>query len=136
LKITSISVDGTGNEKFQTTTETLTGTLVLFLGGAIPHRIMFFGSDEKSSFHFGAVGSIETRVSKSKTEQLLLIGMGDFFMNQDGGEVSNGIAYLDAKGTLKKDSSGVVTSMSLSGKIGGGSGESIFSGTLKVTLTK
>jgi hypothetical protein len=53
------------------------------------------------------------------------------------GTPETGIIYLDAKGTLKKDSSGEVTSISLSGKIGGGSEGSFISGAnFKTTLTK
>jgi len=138
LKMTNVSVDGTGNRKFQKTSDTITGRMELFLGGLIPHRIMFFGEGEEFQFHFQAVGSIETQGSKSKTEQLLLIGIGEFFMHQYGGDVSNGVAYLDAKGTVKKDNSGVVAaSISLSGKIGASiNTESVSSGTLKATLTR
>ena len=49
-----------------------------------------------------------------------------------------GNCYLDSKGTLKKNTSGDVISISLSGKIGGGTGPSsfVFSGSIKTTLTK
>jgi hypothetical protein len=53
------------------------------------------------------------------------------------GKQWTGIAYIDAKGTMKENSAGEVTSISFSGKIAGGVDQTtVFSGTFRATLTR
>jgi hypothetical protein len=80
------------------------------------------------------IAAISTESIKSKSETALIIGPGSFTSTIDGNPVE-GIAYIDAKATLKEDSSNNLLSISLSGKIAGGvNSEFVFSGNFRVTL--
>jgi uncharacterized delta-60 repeat protein len=95
----------------------------------------FSREDGQGNFCMNEIASMETHVSKSKTDQFLMIGEGDFSISVKETKYE-GIAYSDVKGTLKKDSTGNVTSMSLSGTIAGGADEEMMlNGTFKATLT-
>lgn len=59
---------------------------------------------------------VESRVESKKA---LLIGSGSFMTTAEGEQVT-GIAYTDAKGTLKEDNSNNPVLLSLNGKMGGG----------------
>ena len=81
------------------------------------------------------IGTNFVRTKGGNDESQIYETNGDFSAILDG-ETYMGISYLDVKGTIKKDSSGQITSISLSGKVGGGSnGAAVFSGTLKATFT-
>jgi len=141
LKLTVPVQDASGNTKFKTSTEAFAGTFKLHTGGDSLQPdddgcyTLLASNDGKTSVCFKQVAFIATEVSKGKTDQLLLIGTGDMFKTMNAIPYE-GNCYLDSKGTLKKDSSGKVTSISLSGKIGGGSNGSYLSGgSFKTTLT-
>jgi hypothetical protein len=94
-----------------------------------------FSGDDGTTICIKQIASISTEVPKSKTGQALWIGTGDMTISLEGSPLT-GIVYLDAKGTLKKASSGSVISISLSGKIRGGShGSYVSGGSFKTTLT-
>ncbi len=96
----------------------------------------FLGDDGKS-ICIQAIAGISTESQKSKSEKALLVGSGDFTTTIEG-TPATGNAYIDAKATLKQDSSNNLISIGLSGKVGGGVGSDfVFSGTLNNTsLTK
>jgi hypothetical protein len=58
-------------------------------------------------------------VPRSKTDNFALIGTRDIAIAREENPLT-GIGYLDAKGDIKNDGSGAWSSISMSGKIGGG----------------
>jgi YVTN family beta-propeller protein len=136
LKITNLSSDTSGNMKFQSSDDTFTGTLNLYEEGGMANQVVFISDDGLTSISIKSMAYIETDMLKGKTDQSLLIGTGDFSMTL-GGITYTGIAYMDAKGTLKKDKAGEVISISLSGKIAGGKDLVFtFSENFKANLTR
>ena len=134
LKFTFLGEDSRGNVKFQNLTQTFTGRIEFFESDLLPKQITFVSDDGKTAGYFRSLASILTKTS-AKSESLLVIGTGDFASSSTGTE-ANGIAYMNAKGTLKKDSTGAITSISLSGTIGGGVDQTtVFSATFRATLT-
>ena len=134
IKFTYPQEDASQNLKFYHLTQTFTGKVGLLEADLIPKQITFISDDGTTAGYFRILTSVMTDTS-SKSEQLLLIGTGDFSYSLFGDQGA-GIAYIDAKGTLKEGSSGCVTSISLSGKIGGGVDQgAVFSGTFRATLT-
>jgi len=135
LKFTFLGEDTHGNVKFQNLTQTFTGKIEFFESDLIPKQITFVSDDGKTAGYFRNLASILTKTS-AKSESLLVIGTGDFSSSMTG-EQTTGIAYIDAKGTMKKDSTGAITSISFSGKIAGGVDQTtVFSGTFRATLTR
>ena len=141
LKITSTYEETLGNRKFRTHTNTLAGEINLFMGGEgpVPNTegcYAKFTGDDGTKVCFNQMASISTDVDRNRSDQLLFVGTGSIIIPIDGAPMT-GIAYVDVKGTLKKDSSGKITSISLNGKIGGGiNSENIFNATLKTTLKR
>jgi hypothetical protein len=142
VKSTLTYEDASENIKFQNATDTFSGTFELYTveQGLLPNEegcyARFLHNDETTAVCIKEATFISTNIFKSKSDKLLLIGTGDFSISLNGKD-SKGGAYLDAKGTLKKNTSGQVTSISISGKIAGGSrSESIFNASFKATLTK
>ena len=136
LKITFLGTDTKGNVKFQTLNLTSTGKIIFLEWDLVPLQVLFVSDDGKTTGTFRALNSVATDTS-GRSDSLLLIGTGDFSTSFTG-TLTTGTAYLDAKGTLKKDSSGTVTSISLNGKISGGTGQtSVFSvSSFRATLTQ
>jgi len=141
VKMTFVEMDGSGNQKFATSSQTLTGTLSMYFGENGPEKsaegcyLKFLGNDG-TTICINDLAAISTDSIKSKSEKALFIGSGSFVTTVEGNQVS-GMAYIDAKGTLKEDSSNNVISMSVSGKTGGGVDlEFTFSGSFKTTLTE
>jgi YVTN family beta-propeller protein len=135
LKFTFLGEDTHGNVKFQNLTQTFTGKIEFFESDLIPKQITFASDDGKTAGYFRNLASILTKTS-AKSESLLVIGTGDFSSSMTG-ELTTGIAYIDAKGTMKKDKVGEITSISFSGKIAGGVDQTtVFSGTFRATLTR
>lgn len=135
IKFTYLGEDRQGNMKFQTLTQTFTGKIRFFENERIPKQITFVSDDGKTTGYFRNLASIQTDTS-GKSESLLFMGLGDFASSLTGVQTT-GIAYIDAKGTLKEDSTFALTSMTLSGKIAGGVDQATtFSGTFRATLTK
>ena len=141
IKTTSINDDNPQDARFVSLTVPVTGTTECYMdqGVLVPNDegcYLKFFSQDGTTICFKTVAAISTGVQKSKSDQLLLIGTGDFNINTLWLSIS-GIIYFDTKGTLAKDSSGDLTSISLNGKIGGASdSELFFSASLKTTLTK
>jgi YVTN family beta-propeller protein len=135
IKMTLPVTDTSGNTKFQGSTNPLTGTLYVFEEGGLPNQVTFTSGDSTTFFQFHSISYVETEVSKSKTDQSLLKGAGDFSITLSG-TTYTGTIYLDGKETLKKNSVGEVISRSLSGKIAGGNNLVTFTGSVKTTLTK
>ena len=140
-KITVPYEDTSGNKKFKSFTNPFIGTVELYVGenGLVSNgegcHIKFLGEDG-SGICIKQIAVISTDVHKNRTDQALLIGTGDMTIPMEGIPKA-GIVYFDAKGTLKKDNSGEITSLSLSGKITGGSEELyVASGSFRTTLTK
>jgi YVTN family beta-propeller protein len=135
IKFTFLGEDTRGNVKFQNLTQTFTGKIEFFESDLIPKQITFESDDGKTAGYFRNLASILTKTS-AKSESLLVIGTGDFSSSMTG-EQTTGIAYIDAKGTMKENSAGEVTSISFSGKIAGGVDQTtVFSGTFRATLTR
>ena len=142
IKSTSTYEDVSENIKFQNATDTFSGTFELYAGeqGLSPNEegcyARFAHNDGTTALCIKEATFISTNVFKSKSDQLLLIGTGDFSISLNGKD-SKGGAYWDAKGTLKKDIPGQATSITISGKIAGGSNpESVFNASFNATLTK
>ena len=139
IKVTSINDDNPKNAKFVNLTVPMTGTIECYMDQEVLVQndegcYMKFFSQDGTKICFKNVAAIATGVQKSKSDQLLMIGTGDFNIMTMG--PISGIIYLDTKGTLAKDSSGDLTSISLNGKIGGASDSLFFSASLKATLRK
>jgi 6-phosphogluconolactonase (cycloisomerase 2 family) len=141
VKITFVETDGSGNQKFVTSNETFAGTTSLYLGENGPAKsaegcFIKFLSNDGTTICINDLGAISTESIKSKSEKALFIGSGSFVTSVEGSQVS-GMAYIDAKGTLKQDSSNNLISIGLSGKTGGGVDlKFTFSGSFKTTLTE
>jgi hypothetical protein len=141
IKITSINEDNPPNAKFVSLTVPITGTIECYMDQEVlilndEGCYMKFSGQDGTTICFKNVAAIATGAQKNKSDQLLMIGTGDFNIRTMGLSIS-GIIYFDTKGTLAKDSSGDLTSISLNGKIGGASdSELFFSASLKTTLTK
>jgi len=141
VKITFVETDGSGNQKFMTSNETFTGTTSLYLGENGPAKsaegcyLKFLGNDG-TTICINELGALSTESIKSKSEKGAFIGSGSFVTTVEGNQVT-GIAYIDAKGTLRQDSSNNLISIGLSGKIGGGVDLKFgFGGNVKTTLTE
>jgi hypothetical protein len=142
VKATSQETDNSGNQKFLTSNQPFAGTLSLYIGdngltkNADGCYLKFVG-DDGTSICIKGIAGISTESKKSKSEKALIVGSGDFATTIDGNSVT-GVAYIDAQGTLKQDSSNNLISIGLNGKVGGGvDSDFIFSGTLSNTaLTK
>jgi len=140
LKITSTVTDTSGKRKFSTSTRQFTGSIQMITkgddltadeGGCF---VKLSGNDN-TVICIKEKAFITTFNEKSKTDLLLLTGTGSF-SEPSGGETVTGPVYLDTKGTIKKDPSGKAISISLTGKIAGGTTEQFyFSGNIKSTLT-
>ena len=134
IKFTYPNEDASGNIKFQNLNQTFTGRIGFFESDLTPKQITFISEDGTVAGYFRTLASILTN-TPAKSETLLVVGTGDFSYFLFG-EQGKGIAYIDAKGTLKEGSSGAITSISLSGKIGGGVDQgAVFSGSFRATLT-
>jgi YVTN family beta-propeller protein len=135
IKFTYPLEGASGNIKFQNLTQTFTGKIELFEDSPISRQITFISDDGKTAGYFRILASVVTETS-GRSESLLLIGTGDFSSSMTG-EQTTGIAYIDAKGTMKENSAGEVISISFSGKIAGGVDQTtVFSGTFRATLTR
>jgi len=141
FQITSTTQDASGNRKFQKSPKSFTGTMEMYISDTGPERnqegcyAKLLGTDE-SKICLDQITLISTDVLKSKNEKFLLTGTGTMTLMISGIPTA-GIAYLDSKGTLKGDSSGEISVISLSGKIGGGTDEVfVLTGNIKTTLTK
>jgi len=142
VKITSQETDNSGNDKFLTSNQSFAGTMSLYVGdnglgtNAKGCYLELLGNDGTTICIKDIVG-ISTESQKSKSEKVLLVGIGSFTTTVEENIVT-GIAYVDIKGTLKEDKSNYVASIALSGKIGGGANEVsdnfVFSGTLNNTI--
>lgn len=133
LKFTYPQADAKGNVKFYNSTQMFTGRIELFEEDLIAKQITFISDDGTTTGYFRTLTSIMMDTS-GRSDQLLLIGTGDF--SYAGGQYT-GMAYLDAKGTFRKDGTGAVTSISFNGKVSGGVDQTtVFSGTFRSTLTK
>ena len=143
VKITSQETDNSGNQKFLTSNESFAGTIILYIGdnglakSAEGCYLAFLGDDGTTSICIKNIAGISTESQKSKSEKALLVGSGDFTTRIEGNPVT-GCAYIDARGTLKQDSSNNLISIALSGKVGGGvDTDFVFSGNMSNTsLTK
>jgi len=134
LKFTFLSTNDSGNTSFQTLSQTFTGTINYVENGLVPSEITFVSDDGTTEGDFTNLASIMTDTS-GRSDSLLLVGTGTFSSSSTGTTVT-GIAYINAKGTLQKDSSGAVTSISLNGTIAGGIDQTtVFSTTFRVTLS-
>ena len=141
FQLTSESQDASGNTKFTKSNSTFSGSLEIYISNMGPQPnaegcYARFSDNGGSKICIDQIVELSTEAQKSKTDQLIFTGTGTMTM-MFGGSLSLGIAYLDSKGTFKKDTSGEITSISLSGKIGGGT-NGIFgaTGSVKTTLTK
>lgn len=146
IKITSVERDSSGNIKLLTSMDIFNGTIELSTGlspgevVSVPNgngSYITFSSADGTNLCIKGVAFVATDISKSRTDQLLVVGTGDFSTTVETTKVT-GIGYLDSKGTLKKDSMGSITSISLNGKIAGGiAGDSafVFSGNFRSTLS-
>jgi plastocyanin len=132
-KVTTTISDQSGNRKFKTSTQTFAGTISVITGPDLVADadgcfVKFTGNDGRTICINDEV-LLTTAITKSKTDTLQLTGTGIF----SGSET--GPVYLDTKGTLKKDSAGDVTSISLIGKVAGGDVDELFTGNFKSTLS-
>ena len=145
LKMVENITDTSNNIKFLEYTEPpITGTIEIYLGeeGLIPNEegcYLFFVSDDgKKEICIQEVAAIYTQYIKiNATDTFYLKGIGTHSSKEEGGDVT-GLIFLDlTKGSMKKDKTGNLISITLSGKIGGGtSNDSVFSSSFKATLIK
>ena len=124
-----------------TSNETFAGTVSLYLGESGLTKsaegcYLKFLSNDGTAICINDIAAISTESIKSKSEKSLLIGSGSFTTSVEGKQVT-GMAYIDAQGTLKEDSSNNLISIGMRGKVAGGvDTEFVFSGNFNVTLTK
>jgi hypothetical protein len=145
LKMVENYTDDPGNIKIKKyPTETYPGTIEIYLGeeGLIPNEegcyFFFISEDEKKEICIQEIAAIYTQYIKiNATDTFYLKGIGAYSSKEEGEDVT-GIIFLDlTKGSMKKDKLGNLISITLSGKIGGGTPkDSVFSGSFKATLTK
>ncbi len=108
VKVTSVYEDASGNMKFRTSTETFTAAVKLYIGeGGMRTELEFLSDDGMTTIRIKEVAFLKTGVKKSKTDQLLILGTGDFTTITEG-KTYPGIACLDGKGILRKDTFGEV----------------------------
>ena len=146
IKVTELYVDSSDNEKFHKDPIHFNGKIYLFVSKDGPpvqnesHYYIEF-RDEGNQVIVGIkeIIAISTDYVKlGKSNKFLLVGTGDFYHQQT---FLKGIAYIDANGTLKEDGMGELSSISISGKIGGGinaealSDPMTFSASFKSSLT-
>jgi hypothetical protein len=142
IKATSLEEDNSGNEKFFTSNQAFTGTMSLFMGedGLKANGegcYLKLHADDDTTVCIKNISGISTESIKSKSEKALLVGTGEFKTWIEGRKVE-GLVYADLQATLKQDSFNNLVSISLKGKLGGGSNlDLIFSATLSnITLTR
>ena len=141
IRITSTVESSSGDITFQNLQDQFTGAMEIYIdedGFLIDVNDCYLklSGDDGTDLCIKQLASVSTDVKKSRSDQILLIGTGDITLSTGDPEVK-GIVYLDAKGTLKKDSFGEATSISLSGKVGIGFDlDFIYSGSFRMTLTR
>ena len=145
LRMVENYTDDPGNIKFRKNpSETYPGTIEIYLGeeGLIPNEegcyFFFISEDETKDICIEEIAAIYTRFIKiNATDTFYLKGIGTYSSKEEGEDVT-GLIFLDlTKGSMKKDKLGNLISITLSGKIGGGTPkDSVFSGSFKATLTK
>jgi hypothetical protein len=128
-----------GDVKFQNSSYGLSGNLEVYLNedGFVSNDegcYLKFTGDDGSGICIDRMGSASTDVQKSKTDQWLLIGTGEMTIPVNG-VPKTGIVYVDLKGTVKKNSSGGIESVSITGKMGGSGSDFVSSGSYRMTLT-
>jgi hypothetical protein len=133
------TVNTQGDVKFQNFAYNLAGKFEVYLNeeGFVSNDegcYLKFTGDDRSSICINQMGSASTDVQKSKTDQLLLVGTGEITIPIEGNP-RTGVVYLDLKGTLKKNSSGGIASVTITGKMGGGGSDFVCSGSYRMTLT-
>jgi hypothetical protein len=148
VEVTGLYDDSSGNEKFDKVTDGVNGKIYIIIEDGVPiknpdnNNYYIEIRDEGGNTVIGIKEfvAIATRYVKlGKSDQFMLVGTGDLF---DPITRLPGIAYIDSTGTLKEDKLGNMTSISISGKIGGGLNSEgldnnyIFSANLKSVLTK
>lgn len=142
IKFTSTTPpDASGNERFISTTETFSGTIeLLFTGGGLQADeggcFVKFSGDDGTTFCVTDASLIRTFDARERTDQLLLLGTGDFSKPTTGGN-KTGPFFMDAKGSLRKIGTATITiTITLNGSIEGwaSDGEFIFSGKFRTTL--
>jgi len=137
IKITSQEKDNSGNQTFLTSTQAFAGTMNLYVGESGLAKsaegcYLKLSGDDGTSICITGGAAISTESQRSKSEKALLVGTGTFTTTVEGNPVE-GIAYIDGKATLKEDSSNNLVSIGLSGKLGGGGSDFVFSATLNNT---
>lgn len=138
-RATSVKIDNSGNRSFLAFNEPFAGTMSLYVGASGPTKsaegcFLKFLGDDGTTICINDIAAIATESTKSRSEKTLLIGSGVFMTTFQGNQVT-GVAYMDAKGTLKEDPSSNLTSIGLSGKIAGGvDSEFVFGGNFNTTL--
>ncbi len=146
IKVTELYVDSSDNEKFHKYPIPFDGKIYLFVPKDGPpvqngngYYIEFRDEGNQVIVGIKEITAISTDYVKlGKSNKFLLVGTGDFYHPQT---FLKGIAYIDANGTLKEDSMGELSSISISGKIGGGmnaealSDPMTFSASFKSSIT-
>lgn len=139
IKTTSTVTDSSGNQKFRTAAQLFSGTMGMITkdSNLLADQngcFIVLSSNSGTSICIKDEAFIRTVVAKSKTDSFQLIGTGNFSQPISGGSQS-GPVYLDSKGTLKKDSTGAVVSINLTGKVAGGIDDNfVFNGNVKSTM--
>lgn len=144
LKVTAVEDDGSGDVKVVNETFNFTGTMSIYVGldGPVQSNGCYvrFAGQDGTTICIRSMVAITSDIGKSTNEKVYVVGTGDFSTYVDG-VPATGICYLDAKGSLKEDSTGdFPVSLSLSGKLGGGFGAGaddggfVFSGSFKATM--
>ncbi len=142
LKTTLQQTDNSENQTFRTANQAFAGTISLYTGddelttNAEGCYLKFSGNDG-TTICIKEIAVISTQSEKSKTEKGLLVGSGEFAATTEEGAIK-GVAYVDAKVTLKQDVSNNLLSIGLSGKLAGGVDSNfVFNGTMNnTTLTR
>ena len=139
VKITAVDDNPPGSQKLVTQSEAKSGTMEMYIGpnGPTPDPEGYYLRFIKSGVTVIGITemvAIRADLTKSKSDKFLVLGVGSFY--DPGPPIINGLVYLDASGTIKKDATGQPTSISLTMKFAGGAGDFVWNCAPKVTLTK
>ena len=146
IKFTSVIEKSSGGSRFQEFSDDFAGTIEFYTSKEGPLKLKIspdgcyvkFGSDDGAmTLCIKEVAFLSADVRKSKDDNLILKGTGDFSIRLNETNYSGGV-YLEAQGIIDKDASGGDVSIRLKGEIGGGSNTSVlvFEGDFRTTLTK
>ncbi len=115
LRVTSLEEDKSGNVKFKTTTKAIQGTCYMTATYRRPTALSCYALDG-TYFMLENLSHLGTEMPKMKTEQVMVNGSGPGAILLPPDRYYPGFSMFEAKGTMKKDASGQVMSVIITGK--------------------